>query len=134
MMKFDLTPLLAQRSNKILMRLAICALPFIVLVLMAGYREFGIALFCGVIMGLLDTMIMFAGIKKALPYVDFPEKGLGIMRRYKLYRLFSAGSIIVLMLKLKYPVFGACMGFLLIHIFLIINLTFIASRLNKEET
>lgn len=134
MMKFDLTPLLVQRSYKILMRLAICSLPFIGLVLMAGHREFGIALFRGVVMGLLDTMIMLAGIKKALPYVNFPEKGLGIMRRYKLYRLFSAGSIIVLMLKLKYPAFGVCMGFLLIHIFLIINLTFIASRLNKKET
>lgn len=77
---------------------------------------------------------MFAGIKKALPYVKEPEKGLSIMKRYRWYRIFSASTLVVLMLKLKYPAFGVCVGFLLIHIFLIINLTFIAYRLDKEET
>ncbi|CAK7005077.1 hypothetical protein [uncultured Phascolarctobacterium sp.] len=134
MINFDLTPLIAKSSNKIIMRLAVWAAPVVLLALGLGYHEFGISLFRGVVMGLLDTMIMFAGIKKALPYVAFPSKGLGVMRRYKLYRLLSAGSIILLMLKLKYPVFGVCVGFLLIHIFLIINLIFIASRLNKAET
>lgn len=134
MMKFDAAPLIEQNSNKIIMRLAVWSLPLVVLFLVAGHREFAISLFRGIVMGLLDTLIMFAGIKKALPYAEFPEKGLSIMRRYKLYRLLSSGSIIVLMLKLKYHVFGVCVGFLLIHIFLIINLIFIAYRLDKEET
>ncbi|MCD8360677.1 MAG: hypothetical protein LUC29_07680 [Acidaminococcaceae bacterium] len=134
MMKFDVTPLIEQGSAKIIMRLAAWSLPFVVRLLVADYREFAVSLFRGVVLGLLDTLIMFAGIKKALPYVELPAKGLGGMRRYKLYRLLSAGSIVVLMLKLKYHVFGVCVGFLLIHIFLIINLIFIAYRLDKEET
>lgn len=134
MKKFDMTPLIARGSYKIISRLAVWALPVVLLALVLGYREFGISLFRGVVVGLLDTLIMFAGIKKALPYVKEPEKGLAIMKRYRWYRIFSASTLVVLMLKLKYPAFGVCVGFLLIHIFLIINLTFIAYRLDKEET
>lgn len=134
MINFDLTPLIAKSSNKIIMRLAVWAAPVVLLALGLGYHEFGISLFRGVVVGLLDTLIMFAGIKKALPYVKEPEKGLSIMKRYRWYRIFSASTLVVLMLKLKYPAFGLCVGFLLIHIFLIINLTFIAYRLDKEET
>lgn len=134
MKKFDMTPLIARGSYKIISRLAVWAVPVVLLALVLGYREFGISLFRGVVVGLLDTLIMFAGIKKALPYVKEPEKGLAIMKRYRWYRIFSASTLVVLMLKLKYPAFGVCLGFLLIHIFLIINLTFIAYRLDKEET
>lgn len=134
MKKFDMTPLIARGSYKIISRLAVWAVPVVLLALVLGYREFGISLFRGVVVGLLDTLIMFAGIKKALPYVKEPEKGLAIMKRYRWYRIFSASTLVVLMLKLKYPAFGVCVGFLLIHIFLIINLTFIAYRLDKEET
>lgn len=134
MKKFDMTPLIARGSYKIISRLAVWAVPVVLLALVLGYREFGISLFRGVVVGLLDTLIMFVGIKKALPYVKEPEKGLAIMKRYRWYRIFSASTLVVLMLKLKYPAFGVCVGFLLIHIFLIINLTFIAYRLDKEET
>lgn len=41
--------------------------------------------------------------------------------------------VVIVMLKLKYHVFGVCMGFLLIHIFLIFNLIFIAYQLNKKQ-
>ncbi len=133
-MKFDMTPLFSQGSNKIILRLAVCSLPLVVLVLAAGYREFAVSLFRGVVLGLLDTLIMFAGIKKALPYVHEPSKGLAVMRRFRWYRLLSASLAIVLMLKLKFQVLGVVFGFLLIHIFLIFNLIFIAYRLDKEET
>lgn len=134
MKKFDMTPLIARGSYKIIGRLAVWAVPVVLLVLILGYREFGISLFRGVVVGLLDTLIMFAGIKKALPYVKEPEKGLAIMKRYRWYRIFSASTLVILMLKLKYPAFGVCVGFLLIHILFIVNLTFIAYRLDKEET
>lgn len=134
MMKFDLTPLMAKHSNKILMQLALWAVPVLLLSYFACTREFTVSLFRGVVLGLLDTLIMFAGIRKALPYAQYPLEGLKIMRRYKVYRMLSAISVFLLMLKMKYYVAGLCIGFLLIHIFLIINLTFVAYRLNKEET
>lgn len=134
MKKFDMTPLIAQGSHKIILQLAVWSAPVILLFLVTGRYEFGVSLFRGVVVGLLDTLIMFAGMKKALPYVDDPHKGLAIMKRYRWYRIFSASSLVVLMLKLKYPAFGVCLGFLLIHIFLIIKLTFIAYRLDKKET
>lgn len=132
MMKFDLTPLVQTGGYKVVAKLFISAMP---LVILAGFIDyaFSVSLFRGVVIGVLDTVIMFHGMKRALPYVKEPQKGISIMGRYRIYRLMSAGSIFVLMLRLKYPVFGAGLGFLLIHIFLIINLLFFAYRLNKKE-
>lgn len=93
-----------------------------------------LALFRGCIVGLLDKGIMLHGINKAIPYAKEPQKGLAIMRRYRWYRVISASTIIILLLKQGQDVAGVCIGILLIHIFLLINLTFIAYRLNKEET
>ncbi len=129
MMKFDLTPLITKGSGKLLLHLALWAVAVLVVVAAAGYREFAVALFRGVVLGLLDTMIMFLGMKKALPYVQEPQKGLAVMRRFRWYRLLAVSVAIILMLKLKFQVLGVIFGFLLIHIFLIIKLIFIASRL-----
>lgn len=134
MMKFDLTPLLKNGAHKIIIRQALLGAPFVALTFLLGYKDFALALFRGEVIGLLDSVIMFSGIKKALSYADYPEQGVKIMQRYRWYRIISAGSLIVLMLKLKYHVFGVCVGFLLIHIFLIINFLFIAYRLDREET
>lgn len=93
-----------------------------------------LALFRGCIVGILDKGIMLYGIRKAMPYKEEPQKGLAIMRRYRWYRVISASTIIILLLKQGQDVAGVCIGILLIHIFLLINLIFIAYRLNKEET
>jgi hypothetical protein len=55
------------------------------------------------------------------------------MKRFRWVRRITAGALVIVMLKLKYHVFGVCMGFLLIHIFLIFNLIFIAYQLNKKQ-
>lgn len=133
MMNFDLTPLVQAGGYKVIARLFISAMPLVIAAELLIGHAFGLSLFRGVVIGVLDTIIMFHGMKRALPYVKNPQKGISIMGRYRIYRLLSAGSIFVLMLKLKYPVFGASLGFLLIHIFLIINLLFFAYRLNKKE-
>lgn len=54
------------------------------------------------------------------------------MKRHRWYRVLSASSIIILLLRQGANVAGVCMGLLLIHIFLLFNLTIIAYQLNKE--
>ncbi len=132
-MNFDLKPLVQAGGYKIIVRLFLSALPVALLLKLTGHSEFALSFFRGIVVGVLDTAIMFTGMKRALPYEKEPRKGLNIMSRYYVYRIASAGSIFVLMLRMKYPVFGASLGFLLIHIFLIINLLFFAYRLNKKE-
>ena len=131
MMSFDLTPLVQAGGYKVIGRLFVSAMPLVIAAALLVGHDFSVSLFRGVVIGVLDTVIMFHGMKRALPYVKNPQKGISIMGRYRIYRLMSAGSIFVLMLRMKYPVFGASLGFLLIHIFLIINLLFFAYRLNN---
>ena len=128
---FDLTPLVKSGGDKVIYRLFVWSVPLVLLLF--GNHDFAVSFFRGVVIGLLDTVVMFHGMKQALPYVDTPRKGVKVMRRYRYYRLGIAGSIFVLMLRMKYPVFGASLGFLLIHIFLIINLLFFAYRLNNKK-
>lgn len=131
MMSFDLAPLIQGGYKKFVIGPALGALALVALAYFLGYPDFALSLFRGVVIGSLDTVIMMTGVRKAMPYVDDPRKGLGIMRRYRMYRLLSASSLIVLLLKQGNSVAGACIGLLLIHIFLIINLTIIAYRLNQ---
>lgn len=128
---FDLAPLLKEGYKRFLVAPALAGLALSVLVFLMGYPVGSQALFRGCILGLLDGVIMLHGIRKALPYDKDPQKGLAIMRRYRWYRVASAGSIIILLLKQGHNVAGVFIGLLLIHIFLIINLTFIAYRLNQ---
>ena len=130
---FDLTPLVKSGGYKVIYRLFVWSVPLVLLLFTFGNHDFAVSFFRGVVIGLLDTVVMFHGMKQALPYVDTPRKGVKVMRRYRYYRLGIAGSIFVLMLRMKYPVFGASLGFLLIHIFLIINLLFFAYRLNNKK-
>lgn len=131
MMKFDLTPLVTRSYRQFLL------LPFLVGCLLAAAagafysREIGIGLFRGAVLGVLDAVLMLLGVRRALPYVETPEKGVRVMRRYGIYRLIAVASIVVLLLKQGFSVAFVLVGLLLMHIFFIINLTFIAYRLSK---
>ena len=118
MANFDLTPLVKGGGYKVIFRLFLWSVPLVLILFVFGNHDFAVSFFRGVVIGVMDTVVMFHGMKQALPYVGTPR---------------LAGSIFVLMLRMKYPVFGASLGFLLIHIFLIINLLFFAYRLNKKE-
>ena len=124
MKMIDFTPLVTMGYKKVLTRLAIASFAVALAVKMAGYQ--------GIAVGLLDTLIMFVGIQRSLPQGE-PEAALKTMKRFRWVRRITAGALVIVMLKLKYHVFGVCMGFLLIHIFLIFNLIFIAYQLNKKQ-
>ena len=134
MMSFDFTPIIRDKGMLIAKRLFLMAFPVAVLTFFAVSRPFGVAFLQGIILGIMDTMIMIRGVKKALPYVKVPEKGLSVMRRYRWYRLIAVSSIIVLLLKQHAEVLGAFFGILLTHILLLIQLIFIAYNLNKKST
>lgn len=134
MMRFDLAPLLRGGYKRFLTAPALAGLAVAALAYAAISPAWALALFRGCIIGLLDKVIMLHGIRRAMPYEKEPEKGLAIMRRYRWYRVIAASSIIIMLLKQGHDVTGVCIGLLLIHIFLLINLTFIAYQLNKEET
>ncbi len=132
--KFDLTPLLKKGYGPFL-KLPLAA----GLIVCAGVWGLGcggvaFSLLRGCVLGLADGAIMLKGIKKALPFKDEPQKGLAIMRRYRWYRVAAASAVIILLLKQGSAVTGVFIGLLLMHIFFIINMIFIAYRLDKEET
>ncbi len=130
-MKFDLTPLVTRSYKEFLL------FPFLAGILLATVagvflsREIGLFFFWGAVLGVLDAMIMLAGVRKALPYVATPEKGVRTMRRYGIYRLIAIASIVVLLLKQGFNVVFVLVGLLLMHILFIFNLIFIAYRLTK---
>lgn len=133
MMKMiDFTPLVTMGYKKVLTRLAVAAFAVAFGIKLLGYQEMATGVALGGAVGLLDTLIMFLGIQRSLPAGE-PEAALKVMKRFRWLRRLTAGVLVVVMLKLKYHVFGVCMGFLLIHIFLIINLIFIAYRLEKKQ-
>lgn len=129
-----MTPLLSRGYKAVLMPLAAWGLAVAIVVYILGYHDHSLALFRGSVIGVLDAFILMRGIRKALPFVKEPKKGLRIMWRYRWYRIISAGTIIVLLLRQGDNVALVCIGLLLTHIFFIINLTLIAYRLNKKET
>ena len=82
-------------------------------------------------LGALDAMLMLLGVRRALPYVETPKKGIKVMRRYGTYRLIAIASIVILLLKQGFNVAFVLVGLLLMHILFIVNLTFVAYRLAK---
>ena len=88
---------------------------------------------CGVAAATVDLIILFTGIKRSMPYVEYPEQGLKVMKRFRWLRVASAACFIIVMLRMKMPVLGAFGGFLLVHIFFILNLLFIAYQLTNER-
>ena len=132
MMNFDFTPVVRGSYKRFLMLPACIGLVMVIALQVLGHPEAALSLFRGFVVGLLDTVILVRGMKKALPYVKDPQRGLAIMKRHRWYRVLSASSIIILLLRQGANVAGVCMGLLLIHIFLLFNLTIIAYQLNKE--
>ena len=131
MNNFDFSPVLKYGIYNVAGRLLLTAAPFVLMFVGAGLYEFALSLVRGIVIGVLDSIIMLEGARRALPYANNPYKGLLIMGRFRVYRIVSACSLFALMLRMNYPAFGASLGFLLIHILFLFNLLFIAYRLNR---
>ena len=110
----------------VLFRLAVAAVCVVVAVFyLRGIESAGIWAI-GCLWGLGDAMLMFNGVRKGI--IKPPEQALAVMQKTMLERLAAGVLIVVVMLKLKLNVFGVFIGFILLHIFLILNLIIIARR------
>lgn len=130
---FDLTPIARNGANAFVACICMCALLVAVPLWLWQHSAFAHGVLCGVLAGTIDLSIMFLGIKKSLPYVEVPKQGLKIMKRFRWARLAAAAAFIITMLRMKLAVHGAFGGFLLIHIFFILNLLFIAYQHQNER-
>ena len=132
MMKFDLTPLIKSSYRQFLLAplLAGTGVAALAGIFFGGVVALG--LFRGALLGTLDAGIMLFGVRRALPYVNEPKKGIRKMRRNGFVRFVVISSFIVLLFKQGSDVMFVFVGLLLMHILFIINLTFIASRLSKD--
>ncbi len=130
---FDLTPIVKSGSVKFITKILGCALFFVALMKILGYDKFVTGLLIGVLAATVDLAILFRGMKKSLPYVDNPQQGIKIMKRFRWIRVFTAACFIILMLRMKLYVPGAFCGFLLIHIIYILKLLFIAYQHGNER-
>lgn len=123
---FDLTAIAREGSTRFINRIGFCALVLTVPLWLWTRSAFAHGLVCGVLAGVIDLAILFAGIKRALPYIEAPKQGLKVMKRARWCRVAAAAVFVIVMLRLKLAVAGAFGGFLLIHILFILNLLFIA--------
>ena len=130
---FDLTPVVRAGSGRLIAKIFFSALGCAAIAYALGYAEFAFSMFCGVAAATVDLIILFTGIKRSMPYVEYPKQGLKVMKRFRWLRVGSAACFIIVMLRMKMPVLGAFGGFLLVHIFFILNLLFIAYQLTNER-
>lgn len=131
--RFDLTPVVRSGSCKFITKITLPALFCVVIVKVLGYDIFATGLLGGVIAAGIDLIILFIGIKRSLPYKEDPKYALKIMKRFRWARVAVAAAFIITMLRMKLQMLGVFGGFLLIHIFFILNLLFVAYQLNSER-
>jgi len=89
-------------------------------------KEIAYSWIIGCVVALSDTGLVLQGIfngaKKA------PEDAVRYMRKTMLKRFIVVIAIVLVMLKLKLSVIGIFISFILLHIFLVLNLIIIADR------
>lgn len=132
MMNFDLTPLITHSYRQFLLVPLLLGTGVAALMGVFFGTEVALGLFRGGVLGILDAYIMIYGVRKALPFVKEPKKGIKKMRRYGFVRFAVVSSLIVLLFKQGSNVMFVFIGLLLMHILFIFNLTFVASRLAKD--
>ncbi len=129
----DFTPVVEKGYKDFLLGPIIVSIIITVIIFFLGSPQAAKGVFQGFVIGMLDIVIMTTGMRKALPFREEPKKGLSVMKRYRWYRIISASSLVVLLLKQGMNVTGVFIGLLLMHIFLIFNLILITYRLNKGK-
>lgn len=87
--------------------------------------------FIGLLLGVFDSFLTFRGVCKGME--KSIKESVAVMHRTMLIRMSVLLLATIVMLKLELNVIGIYIGFLLMHIFLLINLIIIANRdLNKR--
>lgn len=80
----------------------------------------------GLALGVFDSFLTFRGIRKGMQ--KSIKESVAVMHRTMLVRISVLFFFSFVMLKLGFNVLGVALGFILMHIFLLINLIIIANR------
>lgn len=86
--------------------------------------------FIGFAAGILDSVVVFMGVRKGMK--KRPEEAPAIMQKNMFKRMALLFLITFVMLKLDLNAAGLFIGFLLMHIFLLVNLIIITAR-NQQK-
>ena len=85
----------------------------------------------GLSLGVFDSFLTFRGVRKGME--QSLKESVAVMHRTMLIRMSVILLSTIVMLKLNLNVIGIYVGFLLMHIFLLINLIIIANRDLKKR-
>lgn len=85
----------------------------------------------GLSLGVFDSFLTFRGVRKGME--KSLKESVAVMHRTMLIRMSVILLSTIVMLKLNLNVIGIYVGFLLMHIFLLINLIIIANRDLKKR-
>jgi hypothetical protein len=89
-------------------------------------KELSYSWIIGCIVAIFDTWLVLQGIFNGAR--KGPEEAVRYMRKTMFKRLLAVIVIVLVMLKLKLSVIGIFISFILLHIFLVLNLIIIARR------
>ena len=92
-------------------------------------KEIAYSWIIGCIVAIFDTWLVLQGIFKGAR--KDPKEAVHYMRKTMFRRMLAVIAIVLVMLKLKLSVVGVFISFILLHIFLVLNLIIIACR-NKS--
>lgn len=113
--------------NKVLFRYALFSVLLVTIVFMLtkNFAATG-AWTVGCLWGFCDIFLLFRGVRRGMR--ESPEASIAEMHRTLLQRLSFAIIAVVVVLKVGLGLFGVFMGFILSHVFLLINLVIITNR------
>jgi hypothetical protein len=94
-------------------------------------KEIAYSWLIGCVVALFDTGLVLQGIFNGSK--KDPEKAISYMRKTMLKRFIVVIVIVLVMLKLKLSVIGIFISFILLHIFLVLNLVIIAGRNENKK-
>lgn len=119
-------------TRQVMKRLWLHQAVFALIVFLCGFfllpAAGNVALLVGVVWGLLDDAFIFGSTVRGFGME--PNASRRLLTKVFLYRLVTGISIIVVMLGLRLRVLETFIGFILLHIFLIINLKYFTSLRN----
>lgn len=112
--------------SKVIIRQSVFSLIALLFIIYFFNLQTAFTWFVGFAAGILDSVVVFMGVRKGMKHPA--EHALAIMHRNMFERMALLFFITFVMLKLDLNAAGLFLGFLLMHIFLLLNLIIITAR------
>ncbi len=112
--------------SKVIIRQSVFSLIALLFIIYFFNLQTAFTWFVGFAAGILDSVVVFMGVRKGMK--ENPERAPVIMQKNMFKRMALLFLITFVMLKLGLNAAGLFLGFLLMHIFLLLNLIIITAR------